>query len=85
MTSLCLPTLLGWQVFYDTKSLQLPNPNVVTFIEINTCSMCFPTEVQMYVCNKETYGYLPVPLRTHNTLQDEADSFLHSLLEVNGK
>lgn len=39
----------------------------------------------MYVCNKETYGYLPVPLRAHNTLQDEADSFLHSLLEVNGQ
>ncbi|XP_026207692.1 procollagen galactosyltransferase 1 [Anabas testudineus] len=40
-------------------------------------------DVQMFVCNKETYGYLPVPLRSHNTLQDEADSFLHSLLEVN--
>ncbi|XP_016113223.1 procollagen galactosyltransferase 1-like [Sinocyclocheilus grahami] len=39
-------------------------------------------EVQMYICNRETYGYLPVPLRSHNTLQDEADSFLHSLLEV---
>lgn len=39
----------------------------------------------MYVCNKETYGNLPVPLRAHNTLQDEADSFLHSLLEVNGQ
>lgn len=39
----------------------------------------------MYVCNKETYGYLPVPLRAHHTLQDEADSFLHSLLEVNGQ
>uniref|UniRef100_A0A671XQU0 procollagen galactosyltransferase n=1 Tax=Sparus aurata TaxID=8175 RepID=A0A671XQU0_SPAAU len=40
-------------------------------------------DVQMFVCNKETYGHLPVPLRAHNTLQDEADSFLHSLLEVN--
>ncbi|KAG8006635.1 Procollagen galactosyltransferase 1, partial [Nibea albiflora] len=40
-------------------------------------------DVQMFVCNKETYGYLPVPLRSHNTLEDEADSFLHSLLEVN--
>uniref|UniRef100_A0A7N9AN53 procollagen galactosyltransferase n=1 Tax=Mastacembelus armatus TaxID=205130 RepID=A0A7N9AN53_9TELE len=40
-------------------------------------------DVQMFVCNKETYGYFPVPLRSHNTLQDEADSFLHSLLEVN--
>lgn len=40
-------------------------------------------DVQMFVCNKETYGFFPVPLRSHNTLQDEADSFLHSVLEVN--
>ncbi|KAM9494364.1 procollagen galactosyltransferase 1 [Clarias gariepinus] len=40
-------------------------------------------EVQMFVCNKETYGFLPVPLRSHNTFQDEADSFLHSVLEIN--
>ncbi|KAM7387159.1 hypothetical protein PAMA_009667 [Pampus argenteus] len=40
-------------------------------------------DVQMFVCNKETYGTFPVPLRSHNTLRDEADSFLHSLLEVN--
>ncbi|XP_062305805.1 procollagen galactosyltransferase 1 [Osmerus eperlanus] len=40
-------------------------------------------DVQMFVCNSETYGYFPVPLRSHNSLKDEADSFLHSLLEVN--
>ncbi|MCJ8746058.1 hypothetical protein PDJAM_G00137530 [Pangasius djambal] len=40
-------------------------------------------EVQMFVCNKEMYGFLPVPLRSHNTFQDEADSFLHAVLEVN--
>ncbi|XP_062846901.1 procollagen galactosyltransferase 1 [Trichomycterus rosablanca] len=40
-------------------------------------------DVQMFVCNKETYGFLPVPLRSHNSLQDEADSFLHTVLEVN--
>lgn len=40
-------------------------------------------DVQMFVCNKETYGYFPVPLRSHNTLEDEADSFMHSLLEAN--
>ncbi|XP_055752857.1 procollagen galactosyltransferase 1-like [Salvelinus fontinalis] len=40
-------------------------------------------DVQMFLCNKETYGYFPVPLRGHNSLTDEADSFLHSLLEVN--
>uniref|UniRef100_A0A8D2ZLX5 procollagen galactosyltransferase n=1 Tax=Scophthalmus maximus TaxID=52904 RepID=A0A8D2ZLX5_SCOMX len=42
-------------------------------------------DVQMFVCNKESYGYFPVPLRSHNTLKDEVDSFLHSLLEVNGE
>lgn len=42
-------------------------------------------DVQMYVCNKETYGYLPVPMRAHASLQDEAESFLHTHLEVMGK
>ncbi|KAG7265107.1 hypothetical protein CRUP_020064, partial [Coryphaenoides rupestris] len=28
--------------------------------------------VQMFVCNRQTYGYLPVPLPAHSTLQDEA-------------
>uniref|UniRef100_A0A8C8JGK8 procollagen galactosyltransferase n=1 Tax=Oncorhynchus tshawytscha TaxID=74940 RepID=A0A8C8JGK8_ONCTS len=42
-------------------------------------------DVQMFLCNRETYGYFPVPLRAHNSLTDEADSFLHSLLEVNGE
>uniref|UniRef100_A0A8C5GI45 procollagen galactosyltransferase n=1 Tax=Gouania willdenowi TaxID=441366 RepID=A0A8C5GI45_GOUWI len=39
-------------------------------------------EVQMYICNKETYGYFPVPMRSHATLQDEAESFLHTHLEI---
>ncbi|KAI1886511.1 hypothetical protein AGOR_G00196500 [Albula goreensis] len=39
-------------------------------------------DVQMFLCNKENYGYLPVPLRSHSSLQDESDSFLHTLLEV---
>lgn len=39
----------------------------------------------MYVCNKEVYGFLPVPLRAHSTLQDEAESFMHVQLEVMGK
>ncbi|KAL6482357.1 hypothetical protein MHYP_G00104370 [Metynnis hypsauchen] len=39
-------------------------------------------DVQMYVCNRETYGFFPVPLRSHNSLRDETDSFLHSVLEV---
>lgn len=39
----------------------------------------------MYVCNKEVYGFLPVPLRAHSTLQDEAESFMHVQLEVMGE
>lgn len=39
----------------------------------------------MYVCNKEVYGFLPVPLRAHSSLQDEAESFMHVQLEVMGK
>ncbi|XP_012883834.1 PREDICTED: procollagen galactosyltransferase 1 [Dipodomys ordii] len=36
----------------------------------------------MYVCNREVFGFLPVPLRAHSTLRDEAESFLHTQLEV---
>ncbi|ERE89025.1 procollagen galactosyltransferase 1 [Cricetulus griseus] len=43
---------------------------------------CKQAEVQMYVCNKEVYGFLPVPLRAHSSLQDEAESFMHVQLEV---
>ncbi|KAJ8283564.1 hypothetical protein COCON_G00024140, partial [Conger conger] len=39
-------------------------------------------DVQMVLCNREHYGYFPVPLRSHSTLQDESDSFLHTVLEV---
>ncbi|ETE70994.1 Procollagen galactosyltransferase 1, partial [Ophiophagus hannah] len=43
---------------------------------------CRQAEVQMYVCNKEEYGFLPVPLRSHGTLRDEMESFMHVQLEV---
>ncbi|MEE6509671.1 hypothetical protein FKM82_027272 [Ascaphus truei] len=46
---------------------------------------CRQAEVQMFLCNKEVYGYLPVPLRAHSSLLDEADSFLHTKLEVTVK
>lgn len=47
-------------------------------------SSCKQAEVQMFVCNKEVYGFLPVPLRSHSTLQDETESFMHVLLEIMG-
>lgn len=39
----------------------------------------------MVLCNREHYGYFPVPLRSHSSLLDESDSFLHTLLEVMGE
>lgn len=39
-------------------------------------------DVQMFICNREPYGFFPVPLRVHSSLLDESDSFMHTLLEV---
>ncbi|KAK1879243.1 Procollagen galactosyltransferase 2 [Dissostichus eleginoides] len=38
--------------------------------------------VQMYVCNKDHYGYLPVPLQPEQTLEEEEESFSHTLTEA---
>uniref|UniRef100_A0A8B9HT44 Collagen beta(1-O)galactosyltransferase 2 n=1 Tax=Astyanax mexicanus TaxID=7994 RepID=A0A8B9HT44_ASTMX len=38
--------------------------------------------VQMFVSNREDYGFLPVPLRAQQTLKEEAESFAHSLTEA---
>ncbi|XP_077694395.1 procollagen galactosyltransferase 1 isoform X3 [Eretmochelys imbricata] len=43
---------------------------------------CKQAEVQMFVCNKEVYGFLPVPLRAHSTMRDEVESFMHVQLEI---
>ncbi|XP_072219912.1 procollagen galactosyltransferase 2-like [Leuresthes tenuis] len=40
------------------------------------------TGVQMYVCNRNHYGYLPVPLRQNQTLEEEEESFTHTLTEA---
>ncbi|XP_040911110.1 procollagen galactosyltransferase 2 [Toxotes jaculatrix] len=39
-------------------------------------------EVQMYVCNRDHYGYLPVPLKQDQTLEEEEESFTHTLTEA---
>ncbi|XP_073347732.1 procollagen galactosyltransferase 2-like [Pagrus major] len=38
--------------------------------------------VQMYVCNKDHYGYLPVPLKQDQPLEEEDESFAHTLTEA---
>ncbi|XP_051509864.1 procollagen galactosyltransferase 2-like [Myxocyprinus asiaticus] len=38
--------------------------------------------VQMYVCNKEHYGFLPVPLKAQQSVDDEEESFTHTITEA---
>ncbi|KAI4872281.1 hypothetical protein NFI96_027706 [Prochilodus magdalenae] len=38
--------------------------------------------VQMYVCNREHYGFLPVPLKAHQSVEDEEESFTHTISEA---
>ncbi|XP_057697964.1 procollagen galactosyltransferase 2 [Corythoichthys intestinalis] len=38
--------------------------------------------VQLHVCNREHYGFLPVPLKAHQTVEDERESFIHTITEA---
>ncbi|XP_035748369.1 procollagen galactosyltransferase 2 [Egretta garzetta] len=37
---------------------------------------------QMFICNREHYGFLPMPLKSHQTLQEETENFVHTLIEA---
>ncbi|KAF6727439.1 Procollagen galactosyltransferase 2 [Oryzias melastigma] len=39
-------------------------------------------DVQMFVCNREHYGFLPVPLKAQQTVEDEGESFIHTITEA---
>uniref|UniRef100_A0A8C7J6N2 Collagen beta(1-O)galactosyltransferase 2b n=1 Tax=Oncorhynchus kisutch TaxID=8019 RepID=A0A8C7J6N2_ONCKI len=39
-------------------------------------------DVQMYVCNREHYGFLPVPLKASQNVDDEMESFTHTIAEA---
>ncbi|XP_069465242.1 inactive glycosyltransferase 25 family member 3 [Ambystoma mexicanum] len=42
---------------------------------------CLAAEVQIYVCNKERYGYINVPAQPHHSLEDDRLNFVHLVLE----
>ncbi|XP_061071565.1 procollagen galactosyltransferase 2 [Conger conger] len=42
---------------------------------------CRVSEVQMYLCNKERYGYANVPTKPHQTIEDDRINFVHLQLE----
>jgi len=39
----------------------------------------------MYVCNREHYGFLPVPLKAQQSVEDEKESFIHTITEAMSK
>ena len=43
---------------------------------------CVCAGVQMHVCNREHYGFLPVPLKAHQNLEEEKESFTHTITEA---
>uniref|UniRef100_A0A8C2ZX95 Collagen beta(1-O)galactosyltransferase 2b n=1 Tax=Cyclopterus lumpus TaxID=8103 RepID=A0A8C2ZX95_CYCLU len=38
--------------------------------------------VPMYVCNREHYGLLPVPLKAQQSVEEERESFIHTITEA---
>ncbi|XP_057244526.1 procollagen galactosyltransferase 1-like, partial [Malurus melanocephalus] len=38
--------------------------------------------IQMFLSNREVFGFLPVPLPSHSSLRDEVENFLHVQLEI---
>ncbi|XP_044530838.1 procollagen galactosyltransferase 2 [Gracilinanus agilis] len=38
--------------------------------------------IQMYLCNREHYGYLPIPLKPHQTLQEDIENLVHVQIEA---
>ncbi|MEE6518191.1 hypothetical protein FKM82_029026, partial [Ascaphus truei] len=54
-----------------------------TFDDIIVFSFsCRQAGIQMYICNKEHYGYLAVPLKPHQSLQDDIEHFIHVQTEA---
>ncbi|XP_030063805.1 inactive glycosyltransferase 25 family member 3 [Microcaecilia unicolor] len=43
---------------------------------------CLATEVQVYLCNQQQFGYVNIPARPHHGLEDERLNFLHLLLNT---
>jgi len=38
--------------------------------------------IQAYVDNRHVYGYMPIPLRSHQTLVEDIETFVHLAMEV---
>lgn len=43
---------------------------------------CYSAGVQIYLCNQEKFGFINVPVKQHQTLEDESINFVHLILEA---
>ncbi|XP_061460460.1 inactive glycosyltransferase 25 family member 3 [Rhineura floridana] len=43
---------------------------------------CQAAGAQMYLCNQDRFGYINVPVKSHQTLEDERINFVHLILEA---
>lgn len=48
----------------------------------HVCVYACVAGVQMHVCNREHYGFLPVPLKPQQNVEDESESFIHTITEA---
>lgn len=56
--------------------------NKCCFLIGRFCPSLGSSGIQMYLCNREHYGYLPIPLKPHQTLQDDVETLIHVQIEA---
>uniref|UniRef100_A0A8C4NGT3 Glycosyl transferase family 25 domain-containing protein n=1 Tax=Eptatretus burgeri TaxID=7764 RepID=A0A8C4NGT3_EPTBU len=68
----------NWINFYPPHDgYRKPFDDIIIF-----ASSCQHAGVQMYVCNQEHFGHIIVPWKSHRTMQDDVDIFIHAHLEI---
>nr|XP_009683345.1 PREDICTED: probable inactive glycosyltransferase 25 family member 3 [Struthio camelus australis] len=64
-----------------------PHPNYTwSFDDIIVFAYsCQAAGVEVHVCNQQRFGYINVPVKAHQTLEDERVNFVHLTLEAMGE
>ncbi|KAH0615574.1 hypothetical protein JD844_005015 [Phrynosoma platyrhinos] len=88
----CFPVPMVYAAFLidlrksDTASLAFypPHPRYTwPFDDIIVFAYsCEAAGAQIYLCNQEHFGYINVPVKSHQTLEDERINFVHLILEA---
>ncbi|XP_006024361.1 inactive glycosyltransferase 25 family member 3 [Alligator sinensis] len=61
-----------------------PHPNYTWAFDdiIVFAYSCQAADIEVYVCNQERFGYINVPVKSHQTLKDEHINFVHLIQEA---